>query len=457
VLTIREATARSTNLVFIRIMRDLVRYHAARLPYDAEAVLNGADAEDRADLLSTAADDEAREVLRRAYRELRAGAGQEQHLVKDLLGPQPSTRRLAVLFYAWNPGAGPAALADWLARRGAHVGAGQAVRLARSYGKPSFGLLDYAYLLNRHPLQVWVAGELARDSSASWPQVLEHSAAAREEAASWLLVTHQKRAQDIRLRVRVERDAFARMTPAWRRLGFPFEHMVPSLASAIGSSSDRPAALAELMGIILGGGVRRPPLALEGLRFAPGTPYETVFAATEPRAERVMAPEVARAIRTLLLDVVERGTARRLHGVFRGAAGEPLPVGGKTGSGDNRFDTFARGGRMTSSRAVSRTAAFVFYIGDRYYGVVTASVVGPEASRYRFTSALPIEVVRLLAPAIEQRLLTDRGPRTAADSGRPGPAPPGVASGSPAKERTRVGFTGTGAAPVLSAFPPRRG
>ena len=38
-MSIREATWRSTNLVFIRLMRDLVRFHQARLPYDADAVL----------------------------------------------------------------------------------------------------------------------------------------------------------------------------------------------------------------------------------------------------------------------------------------------------------------------------------------------------------------------------------------------------------------------------------
>ena len=48
VLTVRQATWRSTNLVFIRLMRDLVRYHTARLPYDAEAVLEQPDHPDRA-------------------------------------------------------------------------------------------------------------------------------------------------------------------------------------------------------------------------------------------------------------------------------------------------------------------------------------------------------------------------------------------------------------------------
>lgn len=53
---------------------------------------------------------------------------------------------------------------------------------------------------------------------------------------------------------------------------------------------------------------------------------------------------------------------------------------------------------------VNRTATFVFYIGDRYFGVITAAVDGPVAQEYRFTSTLPIAVLKLLIPQLEQRL-----------------------------------------------------
>jgi hypothetical protein len=118
----------------------------------------------------------------------------------------------------------------------------------------------------------------------------------------------------------------------------------------------------------------------------------------------VVPPVGARPARSVLGAVVERGTAARLHGAFVDSTGAPIWVGGKTGTGDNRFDTFGRGRRLISSRAVSRTAAFAFCLGDRYYGVVTASVLGPEADQYTFTSVLPVEVLRRLAPSIEKRL-----------------------------------------------------
>jgi hypothetical protein len=57
---------------------------------------------------------------------------------------------------------------------------------------------------------------------------------------------------------------------------------------------------------------------------------------------------------------------RAYRGAFTWPDGALVKVGGKTGSGDNRYKTFNRHGHETSSRVVSRTAAFVFYIGDRY-------------------------------------------------------------------------------------------
>jgi membrane peptidoglycan carboxypeptidase len=206
------------------------------------------------------------------------------------------------------------------------------------------------------------------------------------------------------LRIRIEEDAFARMTPYWRRLGFPFARLVPSYATAIGSSGDRPAALAELMGIIVNDGIRRPSIMLERLRFASGTPYEAAFTPAPTSGVAVMDPVVAGVLRKALASVVESGTARRLAGVIKTAGGEPVTVGGKTGTGDNRFDTVNRSGGVRSSRAVNRTATFVFFIGDRYFGVLTAFVPGKEASRFHYTSALPVSLLKLLGPAISGRI-----------------------------------------------------
>src|SRR3970282_1131513 len=78
------------------------------------------------------------------------------------------------------------------------------------------------------------------------------------------------------IQVTVEREAFQRILTSWRRLGYPFADIVPSLGTAIGSSGDRPGALAELVGILLNDGIRRPVIRVEEVHFAEGPPFEVV-------------------------------------------------------------------------------------------------------------------------------------------------------------------------------------
>jgi membrane peptidoglycan carboxypeptidase len=406
VLQVHEALAHSTNLVFIRLMRDLVRFHEARLPYDTQAVLKDPDHPERRRMLEEMADKESRQYLARAHAKYQ---GLEPSLVlQRLLGERVSSpRHLAMVFLAWHPGGDAEGLQQWSDALGHSVTAEDAAKLVRAYGSPKLTLLDYGYLLGRHPLEVWCAGEMSRTPSVTWDELVARSSAPRRLASTWLLQDRQRHPQDLRVRIQMEQDAFARMTPYWRRLGFPFEQLVPSYATAIGSSADRPAALAELMGIIANDGVRRPAVSIQKLRFASDTPYHTVFQPAPGSGERVLPVPVARALRRVLAEVVESGTARRVAGAFQEPGGKPIVVGGKTGSGDNRFDTFAGRGRLISSRPVSRTAAFAFYIGDRYFGIITASVAGKAAGQYQFTSALPLTVLRLLAPQINARAPLD--------------------------------------------------
>jgi hypothetical protein len=61
---------------------------------------------------------------------------------------------------------------------------------------------------------------------------------------------------------------------------------------------------------------------------------------------------------------------------------------------------FAPGGRIVESRPVNRTSTFVFFLGDRYFGVITAYVPGPEAGEFGFTSSLPLEILRRMLPVL---------------------------------------------------------
>jgi membrane peptidoglycan carboxypeptidase len=226
--------------------------------------------------------------------------------------------------------------------------------------------------------------------------VLDASASERQQVYAWLFKTRHKSAQDKRLRELVEIDAFAEIHRSWQRLGYPFESLTPSYASAIGASGDRPRALAELMGIIANDGVRRPTQRVGALHFARETPYETRLEQRNASAERVLPSEVAASVRRALFEVVQEGTARRLKGSLVDANGRIIEIGGKTGTGDHRNGH----GSGRAERKISRSATFVFMIGDRYFGTIMAYVNEPYAARYRFTSALPTQLLKSLGPQL---------------------------------------------------------
>jgi hypothetical protein len=246
-------------------------------------------------------------------------------------------------------------------------------------------LADLGYLASVHPLELWVVRHLLENPGASRAQVMEASRPHRQEVYAWLFRTSRRNAQDIRIRSILEMEAFNEVLRMWKRVGYPFDNIVPSLGSSIGSSGDRPAALAELVGILLNDGLLLPTFRVEGLHFAVDTPYEVHLRRRPAEGIRILSPEVSGVARQALLEVVTEGTGRRLRTALEGPDGQLVPVGGKTGTGDNRFRVFAPGGRLLESRPVNRTSTFVFFVADRYFGVITAYVPGPEAGNFAFT------------------------------------------------------------------------
>jgi membrane peptidoglycan carboxypeptidase len=389
-MTVREAFRHSVNLVFIRLMRDIVRHRTA-----------DGDAGDtrRRELLERFADREGAEFLARFYRKYQGkSAAQAEALL--LRGVPPSAAGLASVLATIDPQADDAQL-DALLKR-------QLGRGARSPGElralrersAALSLADRGYVARVHPLELWLVGHLRRQPGATLDAVLAASRAERQEVYAWLFKTRQRSAQDLRIRTSLERDAFVQIHRSWRRLGYPFDSLTPSYASAIGASGDRPAALAELMGIIANAGARRPAQRIAALQFARDTPYETHFEPRDAGAEPLMAPELAEIVHRTLVEVVEQGTARRLKGGLAGPDGRPIEVGGKTGTGDHRIRVMARDGSLVSERVVGRSATFVFTLGERYFGTVMAYVDGPEAARYRFTSALPVQLLKSVGPQL---------------------------------------------------------
>jgi len=94
------------------------------------------------------------------------------------------------------------------------------------------------------------------------------------------------------------------------------------------------------------------------------------------------------------------GTAKRVRQAFYKQDGSVIAMGGKTGTGDQRFDVYGAGHRLIESRYVNRSATFVFNIGERFFGSMTAYVHGAQAEHYDFTSALPVQLLMKLAPSL---------------------------------------------------------
>jgi membrane peptidoglycan carboxypeptidase len=406
--SVEEAFAHSINNVFIRVMRDIVRYYIAQ--DDGQKLLTAdRDDPDREAYLRRFIDQDSRKYLDRFYREYH-GLSPDQALAQLAHRTRPIARRLAVIYRSIRPDADRAALDAFLARYLPRdsVNDDDLWDLYQKYDVERFSLEDRGYLAGIHPLELWLVTYLQDHPAATRAEVTAASEAVRQEVYGWLLKSHSTHKQDLRIRILLEQDAFDRILQDWQRQGYPFGHLVPSLGSAIGSSGDRPDALADLMGIILNDGVRLPTVDLRQLEFASGTPYETDMV-VKPEPIRVLAPEVAETVRRALLGVVAEGTATRLRGTFRATDGTLLPVGGKTGTGDNRFDRFGPGGSLVSQRVVDRTATFVFFLGDRFFGTITAYVPGAIAGNYHFTSAIAVQLLKAIEPQLEPLL---RSPAT---------------------------------------------
>ena len=93
--------------------------------------------------------------------------------------------------------------------------------------------------------------------------------------------------------------------------------------------------------------------------------------------------------------------------------GRTLDVYGKTGTGDQRYGVYARGGQLIVSRKVNRTAVFVFVIGNRFYGTLTAYAHEPYAARYDYTSAMAVQLLKSLGPTLAPVLEANDAPTQA--------------------------------------------
>jgi membrane peptidoglycan carboxypeptidase len=400
--TVANGFQNSVNLVFIRLMRDVVNYYRYRVPGASPAVLEDWADPARQKYLSRFADQEGQVYLSRFYAKYR-GESSDETLETIARGVHLTPLRAAVIYRSVRPKASQAEFTAFLQKhfpKTVLVKKNEPAELYEKYGPDKFNLADRGYLAHVHPLELWMLNYREQHPKADFKELAAASTQLRQDVYWWLFRSHYKHQQDIRIRTLTEEDAFREVWKAWKRQGYPFDSLVPSYATTIGVSGDTPAALADLMGIIVNDGVRNPSLKIERLHFGAATPTETVLARQTAPGEHVISPEIAALVRQQLIGVVENGTGRRARGGIAIPGGLAIPVGGKTGTGDNRLESFAANGRVVGDKAVSRTATFVFMIGDRFYGTVVAYVPGSAAANYKFTSALAVQIFKELIPQL---------------------------------------------------------
>lgn len=400
--TLYEALRDSLNLPFIRLMRDVVYHHLYNASNPASDILEDEDNPRRMELLKLFINKEGRQFMRKFYQRHHDKPVVEV-LERMAASVHKTAPRLAVIYRSVNPDGSFEDFSAYIVRQlpGTPLPPDYLRKLYERHAPGNYSLADRGYLARLHPLELWVADYLRQNPQATLEQVLDAGAVEREQSYNWLLRNKARRGQNSRILQLLEIEAFAKIHASWKRVGFPFETLVPSYATAIGSSGDRPAALAELMGILVNDGRRLPATMLDNLHFASGSPYEVTLAKKHTEGEQVLAPEIAATVRKALALVVSDGTARRIKGVLDEPGQTPMVIGGKTGTGDNRLNTYTRGGGLLASKVTSRTATFVFYLGPRHFGTLTAFVLGPEAGSYKFTSALPVQILKSMAPLLK--------------------------------------------------------
>jgi len=409
ILTVREAFQHSVNLVFVRLMRDIVHYEMVQSAGPSAHWLD--DPALRQRYLVQFADQESLVYLHRFYVKYR-GKTPDQALDALIADMRKSPPKLATALRSIAPDAP----FPWFAQRmraalkntpSALLSDDDLIKLYTKYGVDKFNLNDRGYISRVHPIALWMLAYLRKHPNATEAELRTASRDARMTSYAWLFKTRHHLTQDRRIRHMVELQAYAAIGKAWRALGYPFETVTPSYAAAIGASGDRPDALAQLIGIIAGDGKLRRPHSVDTLSFAAGTPFETHFAHASSAGDQVVSPQIVTVVRAMLRSVVLGGTGARLATGLPLGDGRTLDVYGKTGTGDQRFDVYARGARLIESHKVNRTATFVFVIGDRFYGTLTAYAHEPYAARYDYTSAMAVQLLKTLGPSLAPVLTAD--------------------------------------------------
>ncbi len=245
-----EAFENSINLAFVRMLRDVVNYYTAATAIEVKRLLADPDDPQREDYLQRFVDTDSRRFLYRFYRDYKGmNADEAIELLAGRIAAAP--RKLAAVYMTSIRSARIADLYNFLSAHlpQTHSARSSSGTLFLTYS-PEQDVAGRPRLCRRRASAGVVAGALPAAPSRGVVGRGARSQRAGPAGGLFLAAQGQPRAQNTRIRILLEQDAFDRLYENWRSLGFPFGQLVPSLGTAIGASGDRPDALAELMGIM---------------------------------------------------------------------------------------------------------------------------------------------------------------------------------------------------------------
>ncbi|MEZ0225763.1 MAG: transglycosylase domain-containing protein [Alphaproteobacteria bacterium] len=425
--TVKKAFHKSVNLAFIRITRDIENYMLSQKMHVDPAIFTDPANPQRIAYLQKFVDMEGRGFMWKFWGEQKdKGPAELAEILAEKTHRSPV--QLAVVYRSLFPDAPLANMESFIRKECKDCSDKTDFQaLYDKYGKDKFDLNDRGYITSIHPLALWMAENRIKTPDMTWEQTATASTDVRRETYKWLFKDGKERGQNLRIKTMLEQEAFEYIHKDWQAMGYPFAKLVPSYATgAMGVSGDTPAALAELAGIIQNDGIRKPVTKFTSIEIGKNTPYETTATPHEAPGVRVLPEEVTKLVRREMIGVVEEGTGVRLRNAVILSDGTVLPVGVKTGTGDNRKQTFSARGGVTSEEKKSRTATVDYVIGDRYWGTATANIIGPNAKNFKFTSALAAQLLKSVVPDI--RPVLDAGQGVNPDA--PKPQPPKAVQGS---------------------------
>jgi len=201
IMDVWQATRNSVNLVYIRIMRDIVRHYASRTPVAAAHILDDASNPIRQTYLMRFVDKEGRVFLNRFHQSHKGKtAGQ---MADDLYArTRFNPRRFTSVFRYLEPRASYEQYVLSLHQHipeSASLGAETLAAMYKTHAPEAYNLADRGYVSQIHPLELWLVGYLRAHPQAGTHELFAVSSRERVEVYNWLFKTSRKNAQDIRI------------------------------------------------------------------------------------------------------------------------------------------------------------------------------------------------------------------------------------------------------------------